>query len=362
MDFPTFMTCAKALQPDVSVCVRGNHGIGKSQAVYQLGGHFNMTVIERRLSQMSEGDMIGLPELTDGVTRFAPPDWYRRACDEPVLLFLDELNRATPEIMQAAFQIVLDRELNGYKLHKDTRVYTAVNVEIDYNVNDMDPALLDRFWVVDLDPTAEDWLLWAKPKVCETIYDFILNNKKHLEHNGSHEAGRVYPSRRSWDRLSQVLRTAKVEDSPEEQLFYALSLGMVGPETAIAFKDHAASMDRNITGEDVINTWGKVHHKVRKMGHERLNAIIERVADHSVENNWSDKQGANASKFMSTIPDELKIVLWSAIADHKDAEGKPDKNLESIKAFHKHCKQMIVDAVNAKVSKDEEKKDEEEKA
>jgi len=146
MDFKTFKECARRLPENVSVLVIGDHGIGKSQAVYQLGDDFKLPIVERRLSQMSEGDMIGLPELKDGVTRFAPPDWYKTACDTPVILFLDELNRATDEIQQGAFQIVLGRELNGHKLHPETRVYVAVNHGAEYNVNDMDPALLDRFW------------------------------------------------------------------------------------------------------------------------------------------------------------------------------------------------------------------------
>ena len=185
MDFKTFKLCAQQLPSNVSVCIIGPHGIGKSQAVYQLGTEaFDLPVIERRLSQMSEGDMIGLPELKEGVTRFAPPDWYKWACDKPVVLFLDELNRATDEIQQAAFQIVLGRELNGHKLHPETRVYVAVNHGSEYNVNDMDPALLDRFWTIELKPTVEDWLTWAEDTVHPYVREFIKQNHKHLEHHG----------------------------------------------------------------------------------------------------------------------------------------------------------------------------------
>ena len=49
-----------------------------------------------KLSKMRKGDLSGL--------HTAPAE-------------LDELNRATPEVMQAAFQIVLDRELNGHRLN-----------------------------------------------------------------------------------------------------------------------------------------------------------------------------------------------------------------------------------------------------
>ena len=94
MQVRTFLKVAPLLPRETSVLLRGNHGIGKSQVVRQVAKHFNLTVIDRRLSQMSEGDMIGLPTTDGDVTRFAPPDWYIRACREPVCLFFDELNRS----------------------------------------------------------------------------------------------------------------------------------------------------------------------------------------------------------------------------------------------------------------------------
>src|SRR5574342_516538 len=105
MDIKSFIEMVKSMPSRQSILIRGRHGIGKSQLVKQLGKHFaaelgldNISitgpggfVIDRRLAQMSEGDMIGLPDLKDGVTRFAPPSWYMEAVKEPRILFLDEV-------------------------------------------------------------------------------------------------------------------------------------------------------------------------------------------------------------------------------------------------------------------------------
>ena len=168
MDIKTFISVVSKLPEDISVLAKGPTGIGKSHIFHQIGKEVGLPVIDRRLSQMTEGDIIGLPELVDGVTRFAPVDWLIRACKEPVVLFFDELNRATVEVQQCAFQIVLDRELNGHKLHPQTRVYAAVNEGSEYQVVDMDPALLRRFWSAELEPTTEDWLNWAADRDWET--------------------------------------------------------------------------------------------------------------------------------------------------------------------------------------------------
>ena len=117
MEIKQLLTVLPILPASISVLLRGPHGIGKSALPRHVGRVLGLPVVDRRLSQMSEGDLVGLPELVNGVTRFAPPDWYKKACMEPTIVFLDELNRATPEVMQAAFQIVLDRELNGHRLN-----------------------------------------------------------------------------------------------------------------------------------------------------------------------------------------------------------------------------------------------------
>ena len=44
------------------VLIRGRHGIGKSQIVFQLGDKLGLPVIDRRASQMTEGDLLGLPK------------------------------------------------------------------------------------------------------------------------------------------------------------------------------------------------------------------------------------------------------------------------------------------------------------
>jgi hypothetical protein len=66
------------------VLLRGRHGIGKSSVVYQYAESLGMPVVERRASQMTEGDLLGLPTVDEGVTSFCPPDWFATACDNGV--------------------------------------------------------------------------------------------------------------------------------------------------------------------------------------------------------------------------------------------------------------------------------------
>jgi hypothetical protein len=348
MSIATFTSVVPMLPTTTSILLRGPHGIGKSQVVRLAArilqaqeGLKDYPVIDRRLSQMSEGDMIGLPSTDGEVTRFNPPDWYKRACDKPQVLFLDELNRATHEVMQAAFQIVLDRELNGWKLHPQTRVFAAVNASAEYTVNEMDPALLDRFWTIDLKPDVKDWLDWAKGEgtICHSVVDFITSNDKWLDPPKQVEVGAVSPSRRSWERLSRALENAKIADEPTHTLFYPLSMGYVGVEATIAFVDFAKSQDNRVTGKEVIEGYGKVQDKVKRMTQDQLNGAIEKVAEYVTSNftKLTAKQGENLKSFMNDLPGELRVSCWSKLTAHG-----MDK-LDLAKSVHKYCAEAILE-------------------
>lgn len=335
MDIATFKSCAEKLPSRMSVLLRGDHGIGKSHSVFQLGDFFGLTVIDRRLSQMSEGDMIGLPKIEDGVTKFLPPDWYMEACREPRLLFLDELNRATPEVMQAAFQIVLDRQLNGHKLHKDSRVFAAINASHNYSVNEVDPALLDRFWVVDLKPSAEDWTTWAEGKLSNNTVMFIKANPRFLDPAGK-DPGAVEPSRRSWERLDSTLSLAGLTEKPEDPLFYNISRGFVGSEASIAYTDFVKNMDRQVKAEEILFGYEKVRDKVQKLGQEKWNICIEKIDEYVKEHSLTEETAFNLGEFAKDLPSELVVVLWTKIA----APGA--ERLEQVKLLHKYTGQLIL--------------------
>ena len=342
MSIKTFLQCAKCLPDNISVLLRGETGIGKSQLTYSLGAFFGLRVLERRLSQMSEGDMIGLPSTDGNVTRFNPPDWYKDACDGPVLLYLDELNRATPEVMQAAFQIVLDRQLNGWTLHPETRVYSSINTGSSYTVNEVDPALLRRFWVIDLAPTLEDWLLWAKDpaqgNIHENMWSFIAQGEKWLNPARNAEPGDVQPTPHSYERLDRTLKHANITEDAKNSLFYSLSLGFIGTEATIAFTDYVKSIDNNVTAEEILSGFDKVQKKIEKLGQEKWNLLSEKVSDYVLKlDKVTKKQGTNLEKFAKSLPAELRINLWMKLI----APGL-DK-IELIKSIHPFLAPTVLD-------------------
>lgn len=326
MSIKSFLAVGQLLPSTESIMLRGETGIGKSSVIKKLAKTIQENeklseypVIDRRFSQMSEGDVVGLPSTDGDVTRFNPPDWYKKACLQPCMLFLDEINRATPEVMQAAFQIALDRELNGHKLHPQTRVATAVNIGGAYTVNEMDPALLDRFFVVDLNPTTEDWMVWARDpeggNIIEQITDFHAHSDKFLDPPKKIEPNSKTPTRRTWEKLSRSMRAAGIAEKHDHDSFYTMCLGFLGAETSIAFHSFVKDNDSRITGEEIINSYSKVKAKVKKGGNERKNSLIEKVSDYVNANldELNEQQQKNLKEFTKELPGELVVSLWSKL-------------------------------------------------
>src|SRR2546426_7573347 len=72
------------------VLIWGPPGIGKSSLVEQFAASAGLACVSLLGSQLAPEDIIGVPQIVDGKSRFCPPAMIARS--EPYCLFLDELN------------------------------------------------------------------------------------------------------------------------------------------------------------------------------------------------------------------------------------------------------------------------------
>ena len=81
IDFKTLINniLPHVLDSKFPVLLRGRHGIGKSTVVYQIAKERGLPVVERRASQMTEGDLLGLPKVNNNVTQWLAPEWLDTA-------------------------------------------------------------------------------------------------------------------------------------------------------------------------------------------------------------------------------------------------------------------------------------------
>ncbi len=225
-----------------NIMLVGKHGIGKSRILEEYFADKNAKVVTLFLGQMSDpGDLIGLPEKNEktGKTDFMLPYWFPTD-GQPVVLFLDELNRARPEVLQTIMDLTLNRKLAGKSLPAGSRIISAVNNGNEYQLTDLDPALVSRFNIYEFAPTVEDWLDWArKNQIDARIISFIDENPEFLDSDEVYSSENLEraPDRRSWERVSKIIQ--KFDSlSPLHQ---PLVSGIIGNRATSTFFDFVKS-------------------------------------------------------------------------------------------------------------------------
>jgi hypothetical protein len=234
---------------DQNIFIGGDHGIGKSQIVEDYYSSKGFEVVPVFLGQMSDaGDLLGLPdkkeitvgEATQLIMDFLPPAWWQN--EKPFCLFLDELNRGRPEIMQVIFDLCLNKRLGGRKLPEGSVVIAAANVGSEYQVTDLDPALVSRFNVYRLAPEVSEWLEYATTQgVDKRVTSFIQNNEQFLDPKMDENADSLdkTPDRRAWFKVNSIL--ADIPGRLEDIHFKLLS-GVIGQTAVGIFNKHLSTM------------------------------------------------------------------------------------------------------------------------
>lgn len=260
-----------------NIMLCGKHGIGKSQIITDYFSAKNIPVVTLFLGQMSDpGDLIGLPNInsSSGKTEFLPPEWFPLD-GKPICLFLDELNRARPEILQAVMDLALNRKLAGRKLPDGSFIISAVNSGEDYQVTDLDPALVSRFNIYTFEPSVSEWLDWgSKNGIDERILKFIKDNSQYLDSikNTTDDNLEKTPDRRAWSRVSDLLKDEQSIDSTLKKMI----AGIVGKSTTAKFME-AINLSGMFTATDILYHFEKIEEKLRLFFAVQLAVINEDI-------------------------------------------------------------------------------------
>lgn len=291
--------------PSHNIMLSGKHGIGKSKIITDFFTAKGQKVVTLFLGQMSDpGDLIGLPNKDGetGKTIFMPPYWFPTD-NQPVVLFLDELNRARPEILQAIMDLALNRKLAGRELPAGSRIVSAVNDGEEYQLTDLDPALVSRFNIYNFRPTIGEWLLWASQAgIDKHVTEFIENNNRMLDGDGaateSSSSLEKTPDRRGWERVSDILRNTPTITGTTKKVV----AGIVGAKAAAEFFE-SFNQSSVISAESVLKDFDRQKSTLEKYPVHDL-AIINESIFRCIENGkqgTGDKAAENLLKYMNWL-------------------------------------------------------------
>lgn len=151
-----------AINNNLNVLMWGPHGIGKStmylNAVRDLGlsyKYFSVPTMEPWV------DLVGIPVRETKEVKGKPIDYIKLvrplelAEDNVQVLIFDEINRGDAKIRNAIMEIIQFKSINGHKFNNLKCVLAAANPETeDYDTEELDEALKDRFQIVLDAPTS----------------------------------------------------------------------------------------------------------------------------------------------------------------------------------------------------------------
>ena len=238
-----------AIESGVAVFLHGPSSEGKSARVKQIDPTCEIIYLRNATPESLNGKSVY--NQATGEMMDIKPSWLRKleekCANEPDrfhIVFLDEITNALPSIQGIAFNIVLDREVNGiWKLPENARIVAAGNdMKDSLAANQLAEPLFNRFAHVYIKTTTESWLKWASEhNIHPAIYSYIAY-KKGETLRSKYDGEKPNADPRKWEMASKMLYAT---GSPE------MLRALVGEDITREFVQFCNQ--QVITLDDVIN-------------------------------------------------------------------------------------------------------------
>ena len=250
-----------AAKTDLTPCVVGHRGVGKSAGIIQACRELDRRYISLRLGQMEVGDLVGIPFRNGDVMHWSRPSWLPAEDAAPTLIHCDELNRAQQEdTLQAIFQFVeppaegMLRAIHTHQLSRRHKVVVSINPpDGSYQVATLDRALIDRMVMLFVETDYSCWARYAeKRELSGDVRHFLAGNSGMLARQGMPMDLQVEPTERGWEMVSILKKSCKFPLELEMEVY----AGIVGKEAAIMFMRWLSDRKgRPVTAGEVLNDW-----------------------------------------------------------------------------------------------------------
>lgn len=187
----TFKTAKPLLLADIKAGIVpflvGEPGIGKSSELKHLAhDDLNSEIFVLSVNQLgTREDLTGARSIKDEKTNtyrqiFFPHaaiqdaiDYANEHPDKDTILFLDEINRAAPDVTSACLQLITERRIGTTKLPKNIRIVAAGNDK--GNVSTLDKASITRMSIYWVKPDSKSWLTAMDGSLNAYVRELLLN-------------------------------------------------------------------------------------------------------------------------------------------------------------------------------------------
>jgi MoxR-like ATPase len=192
----------------------GTRGVGKSSIVRQVAEHFDVPLVDLRLTTIEPVDIRGAIYADDVLAKtvWFPPEFLPTAEQPDGILFLDELTAADQRLQISAYSLILDRRVGHYRLPDGWQVIAAGNASFHGAVShDMGTALADRMFHFNVQTTIEAFLSYAVTmNFAPEVMAYLRIRPDKLDDTAAQVSNDhlIGASPRGWEDISNVLQSA----------------------------------------------------------------------------------------------------------------------------------------------------------
>lgn len=318
-----------------SVMLWGPPGIGKSQAVRQLGNEIQKStgkkvhITDVRLLLFNPIDLRGIPTANEDKTLavWLKPQIFQMDPGKNIIniLFLDEISAAPQTVQAAAYQITLDRTVGEHRLPENCIVIAAGNRTTDKSVaNRMPKALANRLMHIEVEGSFKSWKEWAVSSGinCKVI-GFLSFKQNNLMKFDSGNDDLAFATPRSWEMVSNILNNV----NPDVEKMYSLIAGIIGTGMAIEFRSWAKVFNELPEIEDIFD--GK--QPVIPTNTDALYALCASMVAYASDHREETERIANSIRYADRMPPDFSAVL---LKDYMNIEPEYKTKLLNIPEFH----------------------------
>ncbi len=324
-----------------SYLIVGESGIGKTESMEELARILEISYYNIRTPEIEPYDLVGNwdPKTGAYVTPLLPKE------GEPAIILLDEINRGQIPTMQACMRIMEGRGTSTFKYnHNIQTVVGAANpVSDDDIVEILGRALINRPYIVFVEPDVSEWVSWLKgsekdiSKIKEMKYSeeeidkkikyyqekislFILTYPKYFIMKGTPEGAAHFesvPNPRNWYEASKIL--ALFELAEIQRPIAARIMTKVSASAASDFEEFLKDPEPPVSGKQILEDFPKykeIFNRHQKQVRYKALATVHDLAYTINKTNLDTKSLKNLKLFLETVDDrnqELIISLFKEI-------------------------------------------------
>ncbi|MBK5239661.1 ATP-binding protein [Clostridium sp.] len=324
----------------------GESGIGKTALAKELAEKkgWSLVIIDGNL--LKEGEIGGLPTVEDYSfknvtgqvttkkstvyaihTKLQEIDSLIHEGKE-VLLFIDEINRCEHTVQQELMNLILNRNINGYKLDNKVKIAAAMNPsskygeDVDYQVVDMDAAQENRFVWLYMESDSKSWLTWATQNNLEgKVVEFISTFPEYLHSTEKEEQLKATP--RSFERVSKSYKIYKKnKDTIPKRVFLNILKGNLGSRIAHEFLAFSQENNKPLISYEEVFAFEElsqdVREKIKTESHTRLYLIAKNILSAMENKELLSFDIKRFVEFLEIYPVDLGVGIMQDIKEiHK---------------------------------------------